>query len=534
MTPKKKSTAATAKKEMPAEDAAKKKKLPAVELSVAPRNSRASREVVARSGENEFTDVFNPFKASARERFANAVGKKFGLDDPTILDWLCSLIETQAKEADARAEHLAAEAAAAEPAGAQDRSAAALAGTPADVIEAAEAFLDNENLMDELESDLEKLGIAGETELATSLYIIAISRKLDRPLGATVKSSSSTGKSFVTETVVSLVPEEDVLQATNITPNALYYMPPGFLVHKLVVVGERAHANAGDQADAANASLALREMLSRGRLDKFVPMRGDDGTMKTQHITQEGPIAYVDTTTQQDIFEEDATRMLSLCTNETPKQTRAVMAIQARQAAWESTSPDEQAAIRRKYQTAQRLLEPKKVRIPFAKHLLLPSAKVVARRAFPQLLGFIAAVALLRQRQKKEHDDGHIVATMIDYKIAYRMMLPVLNRTFAPVSDRAKKLLVAVKNETLPGQNFTRAECAEWVGVGLTEVRNRLTVLVEAGLVEQTAGGKGLTCHYKVVGNNGATPVPDSLVTPEVLKELIKKEKSKKASNPQK
>src|SRR5262249_51162261 len=149
-----------------------------------------------------------------------------------------------------------------------------------------------------------------------------------------------------------------------------------------------------------------------------------------------GPIAYLETTTQQEIYEEDATRMLSLATDESSQQTAAIMAIQARQAKSVTAGLDEQQQIRLKHQTAQRMLVSRKVSIPFAEKLALPASKLVARRAFPQLLAFIKAVALLRQFQKTAKPDGHLVATVKDYTIAYNLMLPVLQRTFAPLSQR--------------------------------------------------------------------------------------------------
>ena len=287
---------------------------PTMEVFVSPSNGRGGREVVVRSGEKAFTDTINPFKASAREGFTKRVAEHFAIDDPDYMAELRVRVVEKAKDADATAEQHAHEAGAA--IDNVDRSAKALADASAEDITAAEEFLKNPDLMDELGSDLGKLGIAGEIELGQTLYLIAVSRKLHKPLGSSVKSSSSSGKSFVVENVTSLVPPEDVLQATSITPSALYYMPPGSLKHMLVVVGERAHTNPGDQAETANATTAMREMQSRGRLDKLVTMKSDDGGMRTQHITQEGPIAYIDTTTQQEIFEEDATRMLSLATDE--------------------------------------------------------------------------------------------------------------------------------------------------------------------------------------------------------------------------
>src|SRR5262249_13025798 len=157
-----------------------------------------------------------------------------------------------------------------------------------------------------------------------------------------------------------------------ITANALYYMPQDSLKNKLVVVGERKHTNE-DDAGGANATLALREMLSRGTLDKFVPMKTEAGEIQTRHIVKEGPIAYLETPTQQEVFEEDSSRMLALATDESPAQTAAILALQARKAAWASASVEEQDKIRAKHQAAQRLLKGLKARISFAEHLTLPT-----------------------------------------------------------------------------------------------------------------------------------------------------------------
>jgi hypothetical protein len=383
--------------------------------------------------------------------------------------------------------------------------------------------------MDELAEDIAQLGVAGETGLAIAEYIIGTSRKLDKPLAGGNKSTTATGKSKVLETIISLLPPEDVLVATDITQNALYYLPPGSLRHKLVVVGERKHMGTQDDAASANGTLALREMLSRGCLDKLVPMKSEGGQICTQRIHQPGPIAYLETTTEQEIFEEDATRMLSLATDESAEQTAAIMQLQAKQAAGRTISEDAREAIRDKHRTAQRLLKKCTVRIPFAEKLLLPQHKVIARRAFPQLLGFIEAVALLRQLQKTAHDDGHIVATTKDYEITYRLMTPILRRAFSPMSERALGLFGVIRGNTKPSEEFDRADCSRLAGVGLTEVRNRLALLVESGMVEQVSGGRGVRYRYKITSTTHAKlPALEGLVTPEQLRKALKTEKTAK------
>src|SRR5262245_65331264 len=112
------------------------------------------------------------------------------------------------------------------------------------------------------------------------------------------------------------------------------------------------------------------------------------------------------------------------------------MQMQARRKAWEVGSPEEQEAVRQKHWAAQRLLQRRRVRISFAGRLSLPPTLLAARRAFPQLLAFIEAVALLRQRRKPVCADGHIEATVRDYQLAHLLVVPILRPTFAPLTQR--------------------------------------------------------------------------------------------------
>jgi hypothetical protein len=151
---------------------------------------------------------------------------------------------------------------------------------------------------------------------------------------------------------------------------------------------------------------------------------------------------------------------------------------------------------------------------------------------FPQLLGFIRVVALLRQRHKDVREGGHIDAAAKDYEITYNLMRPILLRTFASLNERAKNLLAAILENALVSESFTRNDCAKWAGVGLTEVRNRLNVLVEAGLVEQLAGGKGVSYKYRVTSTKAEHPALEGLVKPDELRKLIANAKKSKQQPP--
>src|SRR5262245_62435477 len=106
------------------------------------------------------------------------------------------------------------------------------------------------------------------------------------------------------------------------TPQALFHMPPGSLAHRFIVGGERSRVEDDERAEATRA---LREMLSAGKLTKLMPVKVEGGRIETAHIEQDGPIAYVESTTLAKVFDEDANRCLLLHTDERPEQTRRVV-----------------------------------------------------------------------------------------------------------------------------------------------------------------------------------------------------------------
>jgi len=189
---------------------------------------------------------------------------------------------------------------------------------PVEVKEEAVRLLNSPELLGEIIEDAARLGIAGEAVLFATIYLVGTSRVLNKPLAAIVQGSSSSGKSYVTEVAAKLFPEETKKTASQITPQALFYLPPGSLCHRFLVAGERSR-NTSDEA--ADMTRALREMLSSGEVSKLVTESGGSDQHSTRHINQKGPIAYVETTSLTRVFEEDANRCLLLSTNETQEQT---------------------------------------------------------------------------------------------------------------------------------------------------------------------------------------------------------------------
>ena len=372
-------------------------------------------------------------------------------------------------------------------AGAEDTSAAdLLAEMPQEVRDEAAAMLSAPDLFRRVVVDIAAVGVAGECELTATIYLDGTSRLLDRPLAVILQGLSSSGKSFPIRKVSELFPPEAVIYATQMSPQALFYMEPGSLVHKFIVAGERSRR---DDDEAAEVTRALREMISEGRLDKRVAMKTSSG-IKTVHLHQDGPIAYVESTTTTKIFDEDANRALVLQTDERSEQTRRV--IQAVAANFDGTRRNEERdRIIQRHWAAQRMLTPRTVVIPYAGRLAdaFPDQRVEARRAIGHVLGMVAASALLHQRQRLVDADGRLMATAEDYQIARRLLdKPMARLLGRRISDAARRFYDRLVTWAV-GIEFSAHDAVPHEEVTERTVRTWLSELYSAGYVNLVKAG---------------------------------------------
>lgn len=363
---------------------------------------------------------------------------------------------------------------------------------PESAREQARTMLESPDLMTHVVADIGTVGVAGEKELAAAVYLIGVSRLLRKPLAAIVQGPSSSGKSFVVESVGRLFPPESVTTATQMTPQALYHLKPGRLKHRFVVAGERRRAE-GDET--AEATRALREMLSSGRLVKLIPVKAASGAIETLEIVQQGPIAYIETTSLAKVFDEDANRCQLLNTDERPEQTKRILAALSRAAANGRSGSVEEGIIL-KHHALQRMLEQLPVVVPYAEKLaeMVPVDQVEVRRAFPQLLSMIQASALLHQRQRRQDPDGRLIADEDDYRLARRLMTKPLGKAIGRrVSDPARRFLDRLRQWFAAGEAFTTRDAVKRESCSRSAVYGWLSELADAGLVARAQEPYGRT-----------------------------------------
>lgn len=396
-----------------------------------------------------------------------------------------------------------------------------LSAMPAAVKDQARDMLENPALADAIADDIGVL-VAGERELALTAYMVGTSRLLTKPLACIIQGQSSSGKSFVISQVGTMFPAECLITSSQMTPQALFHLEPGSLMHRFVVAGERSRVQNDDKAEGTRA---LREMLSEGRLTKLMPVK-IDGEIKTVTIHQEGPIAFIESTTVQNVFGEDANRCIMIMTDEQPAQTKRILEKIGDDC--EGKSPPGLAdAVRLKHHALQRMLKSYIVVVPYAGKLarMVSAERVEARRAGPQLFSMIQASAVLHQYQRKIDEHGRLLADFGDYILAHHLLAGPLSRSLGGrLSDAAVRFHVRLIGYVKQGQAFTSRDIVahERGTASKRAVYGWLSELHDAGLIDLIEAGRGpKPATWKLTGLDPDQATGNPLPTPAELGRVI-------------
>jgi hypothetical protein len=372
------------------------------------------------------------------------------------------------------------------------------------------AWLSEPNLLSRLTNDLAALGVVGEEHNLLLCYLAVLSRKSERPLGVLVQSSSAGGKSTLVDAVSSLVPEEDLVALSAITPQALYYVGGRGLAHKVLVVAE--------ERGSSRASYALKLLLSEGRL--AIAATGKDaasGRLATMNYVTTGTPALLMTTTASSIDPELENRLVVLGVNEDATQTAAVIAAQRRSATVDGlVARSAREELRRRHANVQRLLQALPVVLDEFDYDF-PSSSTRHRRDHAKVLSIIAAVTLLHQFQREHHTATfgteivtYLVATADDIAVGLELAARVLARNADSLAPQTHRLLVALREFAriaadqrgcdVSDIHFTRREMRERLGWSDTQVRAGTDRLVALEYLVVSGGGRGRCRTYCLVG----------------------------------
>jgi DNA primase catalytic core len=379
------------------------------------------------------------------------------------------------------------------------------------------ALLKAPDLLERILRDFDKCGVVGEQTNKLMGYLAAVSRKLDNPLAILIQSSSAAGKTWLMESVLAFVPEEERIKYSAMTGQSLFYMGKTNIKHKILAIVE--------EEGAERTRYALKLLQSEGELS--IASTGKDpvtGELTTKEYRVEGPVMIFSTTTNIDIDEELQNRCIILTVDESREQTRAIHQKQREQRTLKGLKhSQEKTDLLKVHRNAQRLLRPLPVVNPYAHRLTFLDDKTRMRRDHQKYLTLIDSITLLHQYQRplktfgksgNDNDNNptlYVTVTLDDIEIANRLASKVLGRSLDELPPQTRRFLEMVQEmvkkecERLgveqADSRFYRRQICEYTGWGLTQVRLHLDRLVEYEYVLIHRGSRGLSFVYELLYN---------------------------------
>ena len=475
-------------------------------------------------GSPQHVDNLDLYGSKARKMFSAAAASQLGCEPGKIEGDLLALVEQlEAIHADAARE-------ASSPQGLQSIM------SEAEKAEAL-ALLRSPDLLARIAADLELAGYVGENRNKQLAYLIATSRRLSKPLSAIFRAQSGCGKSFLMECVAELMPPEDVHYFSRLTPQALYYLEPDALTHKLLIVDER--------DGSEESEYPIRTLQTRKVLKLAVPIKDpSSGKIKTAVLEIHGPIAYMESTTDQQINPENANRCFELYLDESPEQTQAIFAAQRRARSLDGWRHEQRkAAAMRVHHNAQRLLQSLKVIIPYVDLIEFPQGWLRGRRDHDRFLSLIEGIAFLHQHQRQrdvasgspaageEKLPEYIIASIDDYAVAYDLAHQVFADSACDLPKQARDFLAQV--ETIIEQEsknakmsvgefwFNRRMIREATKLPDHMIKRHMREIEDLEYVQVQRTPQGGSFRYRLLPQKKTPALLDGLLTPEALAEKM-------------
>lgn len=228
----------------------------------------------------------------------------------------------------------------------------------AKVNKAVEKLKRNPNKLQELINDVHKLGVVGETVNIAIIFLCMISHKLDSCLGFVLKGLYSTGKSVLVKAVCKLMPDGVVLPISSLAKKALNYMTD--LSHKVLIETE---AHRSDDIEYWEIDSQFRQLITEHEIIRAVPEKDEKtGKYVTSFRKTKGPISYGTTTTQDQMKDENESRLFVLRTDDSYEHLQKVKEMQDKQAMGLWILEEEEQLIISKWQKFVEQLPPFKLK----------------------------------------------------------------------------------------------------------------------------------------------------------------------------
>ncbi len=349
-------------------------------------------------------------------------------------------------------------------------------------------YLSSPKLMERTNNDIGKTGMIGEENNRLLMYLVFTSRLREQPLHIISLGASGTGKTYLQEKISALIPEHHKLEITILSENAFYYFGQQELKNKLVLIE--------DMDGAENVLYPLRELQSKRKISKTIPIKDSKGNLKTITLKVEGPICLAGTTTREKLYEDNANRSLLIYLDSSKNHKEQIMNYQRKLSAGKIATKEEQQLIEF-FKDMQTVLKPVKVRNPYAEYLVIPEHVFKPLRTNSHYLAFIETITFYHQYQREVKTDpatgeSYIETTLEDIEWANILLKDVLLAKADELPKAERQFFELLKGwlETTGKNSFYAKEIRDIFRLHPSKVKRYLNDLLRYNFIRVVGGNR--------------------------------------------
>jgi DNA primase len=373
-------------------------------------------------------------------------------------------------------------------------------------------YLSSPKLMERTNTDIGKTGMIGEENNRLLMYLVFTSRLREHPLHIISLGASGTGKTYLQEKISELIPEQHKLEITILSENAFYYFDRKELKNKLILIE--------DMDGAENVLYPLRELQSKKRISKTIPLKDSKGNLKTITLQVEGPICLAGTTTREKLYEDNANRSLLIYLDGSKQHKEHIMDYQRRLSAGKINSKAENE-LKEFFKDMQTVLKPIKVRNPYAEMLKLPEYVFKPLRTNAHYLAVIETITFYHQYQRQVKTDPttnekYIETTLEDIEWANRLLKDVLLAKSDELSGQCRRFFENLKSwmEKNNKESFYKSEIRDAFRMNPNNLKYYLVQLIKYNRLKIVGGSRYKSGYeYEITNRSEYTELQNSMKT---------------------
>jgi len=325
----------------------------------------------------------------------------------------------------------------------------------------AKKYLAQKNLIANLQSDLQQIGILGEAENALILFLSMASHKYNNPFSVLCLAKSGIGKSYLLQKLSECMPKTAYSFHTQISENALYYFDSHQIDGKVLFIE--------DLEWTQKMLMPLATLQTQGKLIKTRATKDKDGMLHSTTFEVAGKLCLIACAYAEKSYDQMSLPFLCLHLNHSQSQDLNIMEYQKKFRAG-LINQIEIAAIQRRLKCVLAKLQNVTIINPFAPLIQLPEDLPNPRKTLLLLLNFIDIITFFfqYQRETKTNKETGEIFTLThpnDIELAFSLLkgslfrrVDELNTTSRGFYNWLKKYLEEAKTNQFTALDIRKAK----------------------------------------------------------------------------